>query len=134
MSECPRMFIGWLRSLQGLTTNEHILLCKHLTSDSVDKEQVLWFDGNKSEHELAHWCDVAKCRACIQNTFKWLESGRLDPFGEKKNWLQTDMKRFGGKDALDYFAKDTPKGNGATSILKQLMLNNISMLILYLVM
>jgi hypothetical protein len=84
MSERPRMFIGWLRPLQGLTTNEHILLCKQLTSDSVDKEQVLWFDGNKNEPELAHWCDVAKRRACIQNTFKWLESGRLVPFGEKK--------------------------------------------------
>jgi hypothetical protein len=84
MSERPRMFIGWLRPLQGLTTNEHILFCTQLTSDSVDKEQVLWFDEKKNEPELAHWCDVAKRRACIQNTFKWLESGRLDPFGEKK--------------------------------------------------
>ena len=41
------MFIGWLRPLQGLTTNKHILLCKQLTLDFVDKEQVLWFDGNK---------------------------------------------------------------------------------------
>ena len=49
MLERPRMFIGWLRPLQGLTTNEQILLCKQRTSDSVDKEQVLWFDGNKRE-------------------------------------------------------------------------------------
>ena len=70
MSERPRMFIGWLRLLQGLITNEHILFCKRLTSDSVDKEQVLWFDGNKREPELAHSCDVAKHRAGIQNTFK----------------------------------------------------------------
>ena len=111
MSERPRVFIGWFRPLQGLTANEHILLCKQLNSDYVDKEQVLWFDGNKSEPEFAHWCDVAKRRAGIQNTFKWLESGRLDPFGEKKNWLQTDVERFGGKDALDYFAKDIPKDN-----------------------
>ena len=33
---------------------------------------------------MAHWCDVAKCGACNQNTFKWLKSGRLDPFGEEK--------------------------------------------------
>ena len=38
MPERPRMFIGWLRPLQNLTTNEHILLCKQLTSDYVDKE------------------------------------------------------------------------------------------------
>ena len=63
MLERPRMCIGWLRPLQGLTTNEHILLCKQLTSDSVDKEQVLWCDGKKREPELAHWCDVAKRRA-----------------------------------------------------------------------
>ena len=84
MPERPRIFIGWLRHLQGLTTNEHILLCKQLISDSVNKEQVLWFDGNKRKPELAHWCDVAKRRTCIQNTFKWLESGCLDPFDEKK--------------------------------------------------
>ena len=41
------MFIGWLRLLQGLTTNEYVLFCKQLTSDYVDKEQVLWFDGKK---------------------------------------------------------------------------------------
>jgi hypothetical protein len=28
ISDCPRMLIGWLRPLQGLTTNEHILFCK----------------------------------------------------------------------------------------------------------
>ena len=38
MPEHSRMFIGWLRPLQGLTTNKHILLCKQLTSDFVDKE------------------------------------------------------------------------------------------------
>ena len=47
MSERPRRFIGWLRHLQGVTTNEHILLWKQLTSDFVDKKQVLWFDGKK---------------------------------------------------------------------------------------
>ena len=65
MSERPRMFIGWFRPLQGLTANEHILLYKQLNSDYMDKEQVLWFDGNKSEPEFAHWCDVAKRRAGI---------------------------------------------------------------------
>ena len=84
MSERPRMFICWLCPLQGFTTNEHILFYKQLTSDSVNKKQVLWFDENKNEHELAHWCDVAKRRTGIQNTFKWLEFERLDPFGEKK--------------------------------------------------
>ena len=64
----------------------------------------------KDEHELANLCDVAKRRACIQNTFKWLKSERLDPFGEK-SWLQTDVERFGGNYALDYFAKDIPKDN-----------------------
>ena len=48
MPERPRMFIGWFRPLQGLTTNEHILLCKQLTSDFVNKKQVLWFDGKKT--------------------------------------------------------------------------------------
>jgi hypothetical protein len=47
MLEFFRMFIGWLRRLQGLTTIEHILFCKQLTSDVADKEQVLWFDGKK---------------------------------------------------------------------------------------
>ena len=60
---------------------------------------------------MVHWCDVAKRRADIQNTFKWLESGHLNLFGKKKNWLQTDVERFGENDALDYFAKDIPKGN-----------------------
>ena len=109
--ERPRMFVGWLRPLQGLTANEHILLYKQLTVNSVDKDQVLWFDRNKSEPELAHSCEVAKRRAGIQNTFKWLEAVRIDPKGEKKNWLQTDVEKFGGKDALDYFAKDIPKSN-----------------------
>ena len=60
---------------------------------------------------MAHWCDVTKRRADIQNTFKWLEFRRLNPFGEKKDWLQTNMEKFGGNDALDYFAKDIPKDN-----------------------
>jgi hypothetical protein len=47
MLEFIRMFIGWLRRLQGLTTIEHILFCKQLTADVADKEQVLWFDGKK---------------------------------------------------------------------------------------
>ena len=51
----------------------------------MNKEQVLWFDEKKSEHELAHWYDVVKYRADIQNTFKWLESRRLHLFGEKNN-------------------------------------------------
>ena len=29
----------------------------------------------------------------------------------KKNWLQTDVERFGGNDALDYLAKNILKGN-----------------------
>ena len=65
----------------------------------------------KNEPELAYWCDVAKRQADIQKIFKWLESGCLDPFGEKKNWLQTDVKIFGGNDVLDYFAKDISKDN-----------------------
>ena len=60
---------------------------------------------------MGNWCDVTKRRASIYNTFKWLKSGHLDPFGEKKNWLQTDMKRFGRNNALDFFAKDIPKNN-----------------------
>ena len=68
--ERPRIFIGWLCPLQGLTTNEYILFCKQLTSHFVDNEQILWFDRRKIEFELVHWCDVAKRRVCIQNTFK----------------------------------------------------------------
>ena len=85
------------------------MFCKQLTSYSVDKKQVLWFD-KKNEHELAHWCDAAKRQACINNLFNWLEFGRLHPFGETKNWLQTNIKRFVENDALDYFTKDIPKG------------------------
>lgn len=49
--------------------------------------------------------------------------------------LQTDVGIFYGNDVLDYFAKNKySKNDGATSILKQLVLNNINMLILYLVM
>ena len=40
-----------------------------------------------------------------------MESGRLDPFGEKKNWLQTDVEKFGRINVLDFFAKDIPKVN-----------------------
>ena len=40
-----------------------------------------------------------------------MKSGRLDLFGEKKNWLQTYVKRFGVNNALDFFAKDIPKDN-----------------------
>ena len=60
---------------------------------------------------MDHWCDVVKRRTCIHNTFKWLESRRFDHFGEKKNWLQTYVEKFGGNDALDHFAKDILKGN-----------------------
>ena len=101
MLERPYMFIGWLCPLQGLTINKHILFCKQLTSDVVDWKQILWFDENKSEFELAHWCDVAKRLADIQNTFMWLESGRFDSFGEKKNWLQKNMEIFGTKKRTD---------------------------------
>lgn len=53
----------------------------------------------------------------------------------KKKMLQTDVGIFYGNDVLDYFAKNKySKNDGATSILKQLVLNNINMLILYLVM
>ena len=45
MLERPHMFIGWLRPLKGLIINEHMLLHTQLTSDFVDKKQVLWFDG-----------------------------------------------------------------------------------------
>ena len=38
MLERPCMFIGWFCPLQGFTTNEHILFCKQLTSDSEDKK------------------------------------------------------------------------------------------------
>ena len=75
----------------------------------MNKEQVLWFDGKKNEPELDHWCDVVKRRTCIHNTFKWLESRRFDHFGEKKNWLQTYVEKFGGNDALDHFVKYPPK-------------------------
>ena len=106
----PSMSIGWLRPLQGLTANEHILLCKMATTDSLSKEQDIWFAGGEDEKSLQHWCEVAKLRAGIQNAFKWLEAGRNDPLGENKNWLQVDVEKFGGKDALDYFARDIPKG------------------------
>ena len=47
----------------------------------------------------------------VEQAFKWLESGRLDPFGKNKYWLQADVEIFGGNGALDYFAKDIPKDN-----------------------
>lgn len=47
--------------------------------------------GEKNEHEMAHWCEVAKRQTYIQNTSMWLECGCVDLFGEKENWFQTDV-------------------------------------------
>ena len=110
MSECQRMFIGWLRPLQGLTTNEHILLCKQLTLNSVAKEQVLWFDGKKMN---LNW-PIGVMLRNIEQTFKIHSNGwNLDVLihSVKKKSVTDRCGRFSGNDALDYFAKDIPKGN-----------------------
>ena len=60
-----------------------MLFYKYVTSDFINKKQVLCFDGEK-KLEMPLWCEVAKHQACIENTFKWLEIGRVDSFGEKK--------------------------------------------------
>ena len=71
MSERPRKFIGWLRHLQGVITNEHILLWKQLTSDFVDKKQVLWFDGKKMN---LNW-PIGVMLRNVKQTFKRYSNG-----------------------------------------------------------
>lgn len=107
----PSMLIGWLRLLRGLTTNEHtIVLCKMATTYSSTIEQEIWFVGGKDGKTLQHWCEIAKLWAGIQNALKWLEAGYKNPLGENKNWLQVDVGRFRGKETMDYFVRDIPKG------------------------
>ena len=50
----------WLRPLQGLTANEHIMLCKMATVDSLDTEQKNYFAGGDDGKSLQHWSEVAK--------------------------------------------------------------------------
>ena len=47
------------------------MLCKQLTSNYVDEEQVPWFGENEKEPKLVHWCEVTKHGAYIQNIFMW---------------------------------------------------------------
>jgi len=64
------MSIDCLRPLQGVTTNEHILLYKMAIVDSLNIDHEIYFATGEDGKSLQYWCEVAKLRADIQNAFK----------------------------------------------------------------
>ena len=116
-----------------------ILLCKQLLQTMWIKNKCCGLMGKENEHKLDHLYEVTKRQAYTQNTFKWLEIGCVDLFGEKEIGFIKMWKN--SVEVINYtilpnivkkamsFLNDV-----ATSIIKQLMSNNISMLIIYLVM
>lgn len=69
-----------------------------------------WFEGKRYGPKYAHWCEVAKFQAGIQNVLRLLDVGYKIPLDKNKHFLQSDVEKFGSKEALHYFARNIPKG------------------------
>jgi hypothetical protein len=79
------MAIGWLRPLQGTSSNDFILLCQGATVTRKDEDQKVFLGptsrgGEDEKHTLIYLADMSKLRSGIHNAIKWLHAEGLgDP-------------------------------------------------------
>jgi hypothetical protein len=112
--ERRRMAIGWLRPLQGTSSNDFILLCQGATVTGKDEDQKVFLGptsrgGENEKHTLIYLADMSKLRLVIHNAIKWLHTEGLGDPESKRNWILGDIERYGDKKTLNYFGRDAIK-------------------------
>jgi hypothetical protein len=112
--ERRRMAIGWLRPLQGTSSNDFILLCQGATVTRKDEDQKVFLGptsrgGEDEKHTLIYLADMSKLQSGIHNAIKWLHAEGLGDPESKRNWILGDIERYGDKKTLNYFGRDATK-------------------------
>jgi hypothetical protein len=112
--ECRRMAIRWLRPLQGISSNDFILLCQGAIVTRKDEDQKVYLGptsrgGEDEKHTLIYLADMSKLRSGIHNAIKWLHAEGLGDPKSKKNWILRDIERYRDMKTLNYFGRDATK-------------------------